>query len=79
MPEENLTHFEPSEEEYRKFEQINALSEEQWERRCVYCNDCSICDMAIHQHLYSTTKHTCVYGMSKKEFEAHMDNADVSF
>ena len=79
MSEENLRHFEPSEEEYRKFEQINAMSEEQWERRCVYCDDCSICDMAIHQQLYSTTKHTCVYGMSKKEFETHMDNADVYF
>lgn len=76
---ENLEHFAPSEEQYKKFEEINSLSEERWEVRCVWCNDCALCYMAIHQTLLSTTTHTCVYGMSKKEFEMHMDNADCDF
>ena len=79
MSRENLQHFTPTKEQYEKFEKINDLSDDAWERRCVRCNDCSACDMAIHQYLYTTTKHTCVYGMTKKEFEAHMDNADVDF
>ena len=79
MLRENLQHFAPTEKQYERFERINALSEAAWERRCVWCDDCSACDMAIHQHLYTTIKHTCVYGMSRKEFETCMDNADVDF
>lgn len=42
-------------------------------------DDCTICEMAIHQHLLSCTKHTCVQGMSEKEFRSAMDNADCWF
>lgn len=76
---ENMTHYAPDSGQYEKFEEINNLQEEAWERRCCLVNDCSICDMAIHHFLFSTTKHTCVYGMTKAEFECHMDNADVTF
>lgn len=79
MNRENLEHFEPDECQYEKFKRINAMSDEQWELACVNCNDCSICDMAIHQFLISTTRHVCVRDMSEKEFEIAMDNADCSF
>lgn len=77
---ENLDHFEPTEYQYRKFEEINKLSDEEWEERCVMLyDDCSICPMAIHQYLITTDKHTCVYGITKEKFEALLDNADCSF
>ena len=76
---ENLTHYESTEQELYKFRKINALSEEEQEKRCLFYDDCSICPMAIHQHLLSTTKHTCVQGMSEREFVLAMDNADCSF
>lgn len=76
---ENLTHYTPDSGQYEKFDKINNLPEEVWERRCCLTNDCSICDMAIHQFLLSTTKHICVYGMTRKDFENRMDNADVDF
>lgn len=79
MLTEDLNHFEPSEEDFRKFERINAMPDEQWERECVAYNDCSICTMAIHTALFSTTKHTCTYGISKERFIALMDDVDASY
>lgn len=79
MREENLTHYEPDEKDWEKFREINSLSEEEQDRKCLFYNDCSICPMAIHQVLLTTTKHTCVQGMSEKKFKTAMDNADVSF
>ena len=76
---ENLSHYFPDTRQYEKFDSINSMSDEQWTEKCVICNDCSICDMAIHQFLLSTDKHICVYGMSKEKFETAMDNADCSF
>ena len=76
---ENLTFYTPDTQQYKKFDRINSMSDEQWERRCVACNDCSICDMAIHQYLLSVEKHICVYGISKEQFEIAMSNADCSF
>ena len=76
---ENLFHYQPSDEEYEKFERINSMTDEQWEHECTSTNDCSICRMAIHQYLTFTTKHTCVYGMTRERFESAMDNADCSF
>ena len=76
---ENLMHYEPDALAWEKFYKINSLSEEKWEKECISCNDCSICRMAIHQKLYSTTKHSCTYGMTEKEFTSCMDNADVIY
>ena len=76
---ENLTIYYPDTGDYEKFEEINSLSYEQWIRECVLCNDCSICHMAIHQHLLSTDKHTCVYGISREKFENLMSDSDCSF
>ena len=76
---ENLEHFTPDTRQYEKFEEINSLPEEVWEERCCRVDDCSICHMALHHFLLSTTVHNCVYGMTKKEFEKRMDNADVDF
>ncbi len=76
---ENLEHFEPTEHQYEKFDSINNLTDEEWELRCVCTNDCSICDMAVHQHIMTTDKHTCVFGISREDFEALLDNADCSF
>jgi len=79
MIEENLTHYEPDEKDWEKFRRISSLSEEEQDEKCLFYNDCSICPMAIHQALLSTTKHTCVQGMTKEQFKIAMDNADVSF
>jgi uncharacterized cysteine cluster protein YcgN (CxxCxxCC family) len=70
---------EVDEQEIWKFNKINQLDPEEWERRCIRCNDCSICDMAIHQPLITKTKHTCVYGMTEKEFRSHMTDVDAYF
>lgn len=76
---ENLTHREPIQSQYEKFERINAKTEKEKDEDCLYYNDCSICPYAIHQDLYSTTKHTCVQGMTRHQFEVAMDNADCYF
>lgn len=76
---ENLKFYVPDSGQYEKFNRINSMSDEQWEIKCVFCNDCSICDMAIHQYLLSTEKHICVYGLSKERFENIMCDADCSF
>lgn len=76
---ENLTHREPTQYQYEKFDRIKAKTEEQQEEDCIYYNDCSICPYAIHQELYSTTKHTCVQGMTRRQFEVAMNNADCDF
>lgn len=79
MREENLNFYEPDEWQLHKFRVINSKSEEEHDRICVSYDDCSICPMAIHQHLITTTKHTCVYGMSEKDFRTRMSDADCSF
>ena len=79
MNYENLRHYEPTEYQYYKFKRINDMSSDDWEKHCVFTNDCSICDMAIHQQLITTEKHICAYGLSKKAFEGYMDNADIDF
>ena len=76
---ENLTFYEPDEYQLAKFHRINSLSEDDWELRCVTCNDCSICSMAIHQWLLSTTTHHCTYGISEKEFYTLMSSADCEY
>ena len=76
---ENLTFYTPDTKQYEKFNRINSMTDEQWELKCIACNDCSICNMAIHEFLISTEKHICVYGMSKEQFEAIMSDADSSF
>ena len=43
MIDENLTFYEPDEHQLSKFHRINSLSYDDWELRCVSCNDCSIC------------------------------------
>ena len=77
--EENLTFREPTEAQYAKFERINAKTEKEQDEDCIYFNDFSICPYAIHQELYSTTKHTCVQGMTRRQFEVAMNNADCDF
>ena len=79
MTQENLTFYEPTEQQLAKFNEINALSDSTWERRCVDYNNCSICPMAIHQYLLSRTKHTCTHGLSEMEFRLIMSSADCDF
>lgn len=79
MNQENLTFYEPTEQQLRKFHEINALSESAWEKQCVSCDNCSICHMAIHQYLLSRTKHTCTYGLSEMEFRLMMSSADCDY
>lgn len=74
---EDLIHNEPSERELEKFRKINKMSEEEWERKCSSCNDCSVCFMAVHKELYSTTKHVCTYGISESKFKILMDSDSV--
>ena len=76
---ENLCHYTPDTRQYEKLEEINHMPYEEWEQKCCSINDCSICDMAIHQFLLSTTKHTCVRDMTKEQLEIALDNADCDF
>ena len=79
MNQENLTMHEPTEQQLAKFNEINALSEASFERRCADYNNCSICPIAIHQYLVSTTKHRCTYGLSEMEFRLLMSSADCDY
>lgn len=79
MTDENLTFYEPDEHQLSRFHRINSLSYEDWQLRCVSCNDCSICHMAIHQYLISTEKHICTYGISEKKFRLLMSSADCAY
>ena len=79
MIDENLTFYEPDDAQLAKFRRINALSDEDWELRCIPYNDCSICPMAIHQWLLSTETHHCTYGISEKEFKILMSSADCYY
>ena len=79
MNQENLTFYEPTAEQLSKFAEINAMPHEDWEKRCIYYDDCSICPIAIHQYLLSTTKHRCTYGMSEMEFQLIMSCADCDY
>lgn len=76
---ENLNHYKPTEEQYTRFERINKMTEEQWDIKCARYGDCTICPLAIRQQLYSTEKYTCVYGITREQFELAMDNADCYF
>lgn len=77
--QENLTFYEPTEEQLAKFRRVNSLEETDWALRCVFCNDCSICDMAVHQWLILTEKHTCTRGISEERFRALMSDADCEY
>jgi hypothetical protein len=79
MNQENLTYHEPEWYHLEKFYDINAMPSETWEQHCVHYNDCSICPMAIHQHLLSTTKHHCTRGLSEMEFRIIMSSADCEY
>lgn len=79
MSGENLTHYTPDTSQYYKFNEICEMDYDKWCLECAGVDVCSICRMAIHQYLLSIEKHTCVYGMTKEQFEAAMDNADCDF
>ena len=79
MSDENLTFYEPDAHQLAKFYNINSLPDKDWELRCLEYDDCSICPMAIHQYLLSTTKHRCTYGLSEMEFRILMSDADCEY
>lgn len=79
MTQENLTFYEPTEEQLYKFNDINQMRADIVDEQCTYYNDCSICPMAIHQYLLSTTKHICTYGISEEKFRVLMSDADCEY
>ena len=79
MAHENLTYYEPTEEQLAKFHYLNSMSEVEFGSRCEYWNDCSICPIAIHQWLISTEKHTCTYGITEEKFRILMADADCEY
>lgn len=79
MTDENLTFYEPTEEQLAKFRQINAMSERHKTLQCVYYDDCSICPFAIHKWLLSTEAHHCTCGISEEEFRTLMSDADCEY
>lgn len=76
---ENFNYFEPTEEQLRKFHEINSKTSKEFDKECSYYNDCSICPFAIHQQLFITTKNTCVYGLTEEKFRIKMMDADCEF
>lgn len=77
MTQENLIFYEPTEAQLQKFRDINASPN--WPEQCVYYDDCTVCPMAIHQYLLSTTKHICTYGISEEKFRLLMSDADCEY
>lgn len=77
--DENLNFYEPSESQLAKFQRINATPNEICEVECASCNDCSVCTMAVHTFLLSTTKHTCTRGISETKFRSLMSSADCEY
>jgi hypothetical protein len=63
--------------ETEHFNKINALSTDEWKEKCVACNDCSKCNMALHKDLFSTTKHTCIYDMSLAYYQIEIDHCEA--
>ena len=76
---ENLRFYEPTEAQLAKFYRINKTPEWVNDMACIECGDCSECHAAIHQHLISTTKHTCTYGISEEKFRLAMSDADCEY
>ena len=76
---ENLYFYEPTEAQLTKFHNINQTPEWIHNTICANCNDCSVCHVAIHQHLISKTVHYCTYGMSENKFYAMMADADCEY
>lgn len=60
-----------------RYHEINALTYEEWQKKCVSCNDCSRCKMALYKDLYSSTKSTCVYDMPIKTFKIEVEMCDA--
>ena len=70
------TLYEPTAQQLQKFNEINALSESTFERRCAVYNNCVLCPFALHMGL---TKHRCTYGLSEMEFRLLMSSADCDY
>ena len=79
MTNENFTFYEPTEAQLAKFRDINAMPEEDWMFSCIFCDDCSICDMAVHKRFILTRKHICTRGMSEDKFRAIMADSDCEY
>ena len=79
MTNENLTFYEPTEEQLAKFRWVNKASDYIHDMMCRHINDCSQCDAAIHQWLISTEKHICTRGISEKRFRTLMSSADCEY
>ena len=60
-----------------RYNKINALSYEDWEKECVACNDCSACKMALYKDLYSSTKTSCIYDMPLERFQVEVDECEA--
>lgn len=76
---ENLTYYEPTEEQLEKFHRVNEAPEWIHDAACVNYNDCASCPIAIHQWLISTEIHHCTYGMTEEKFRTIMFDADCSY
>lgn len=61
------------------YDKINSLTDEEWEEKCHYYDDCSICKMALHKELYTVTKHMCVRDMDIKRFKRELDADDIYY
>ena len=59
-----------------KFNEINAMQESVFERRCASYNNCSMCPIALH---IEPSSHRCTYGMSEMEFRLLMSSADCDY
>ena len=60
----------------QKFNEVNDLAEEVFERRCLEYNNCAICPMALHVGL---SHNRCTYGMSEMEFQLIVSHNDCDY
>jgi hypothetical protein len=61
------------------YKKINELSLEDWSKKCYSINDCSRCNMALHKDLFSTTKHTCIHGMSFDKYRIEIEKCEAYY
>ena len=65
-----------TEQQLIKFNEVNAMPEAAFNRRCASYNNCALCPMAIH---LSATQNRCTYGMSEMEFRLILSSADCDY
>lgn len=61
------------------YDKVNSLTDEEWEEKCHFYDDCSICKMALHKELFTVTKHMCIRDMKIERFKQELEANDIYY